>query len=372
MTLPRLILLVASACALAVPASASAAFPGADGPILFDHDGGILSAPQHTISHGGYDWGATGSPDGSKIAYVVNRDIYVMNADGTAKRQLTTDGAYNSDPSFSPDGKKVVFAGGADGGSELYAVPTAGGTPTRLTFTPDHDEHNPAYSPDGTRIAYDRTGCEQSHGGGSCVYVMPAAGGAGVNLTPEDALAECPNQPGYYFDGATREPSWSPDGSKIAFSGPLICTISSIGSDVWVMNADGSGKVDLTRDDATNDRDPQFSPTGSSIAFLSDRDNTQRIYRMGAAGGGITAVSDASGFRDANPDWMPAPAACNVTPLKGETKPQAAAALATMGCKLGKVARKAAKGKAGRVVAQAKPAGKRLPLGAKVAVTLRR
>jgi Tol biopolymer transport system component len=354
---------IALLCALAVPASADAAFPGANGPLLFDRSGSLFSAPGTALSKPGYDFDAASSADGTRITFAVNRDIFVMNADGSGRRQLTEDGMYNSGPSFSPDGRTIVFSGGADGGAELYTVPAAGGAaPKRLTVTPDKDEHNPAFSPDGTRIAFDR-GCE--NGNGTCVYVMPAGGGAAVNLTAEHEVPGCPGNPGYHFDGTSREPSWSPDGNRIAFAGPLTCTVSSIGTDIWVMNADGSGKVDLTRDDGTVDRQPAFSPDGTQVAFMrGGQDGRQHIWTIASAPGGTaTQVSDST-LLDARPDWAPAPSVCVVPKLKGATKVKARTRLARMGCKLGTVSGK------GKVAKQAKRPGKRLPAGTKVALKL--
>jgi Tol biopolymer transport system component len=364
----RRLLPIASLCALAVPATAGAAFPGANGAIVFDRGGSILTSAGVTLSATGYDFAPKYSPDGSQVAYAVNRDIWVMDADGSHKRQLTKDGAYNRDPDWSPDSKRIAYVGsGAGDRADIFSIPVTGGSATPITTTDDHDETDPAYSPDGKRVAYTRTGCEIPRGGGTCVYVTGATGGAASNLTPEDSIDGCENQPGYYFNGATRSPSWSPDGKRIAFNGPLLCKVSSLGTDIWVMNADGSGKTNLTHDDGTNDVEPAFSPDGTQIAFARNSHSGPTNVHV-INGSAITQLTN--GGDDRNPDWGVAPKHCVVPKLKKATLAEAKARLPLMGCKPGKVTRKKTKAPKGTVVAQAIKAGTIVKLGTKVALTI--
>jgi Tol biopolymer transport system component len=79
------------------------------------------------------DW----SPDGSKIIYESlrngNVDIFVMNADGTGKKNLTRHPATDADPAFSPDGRFIVFESDRDGDSEIWKMRTDGSNLTKLT-----------------------------------------------------------------------------------------------------------------------------------------------------------------------------------------------------------------------------------------------
>ena len=104
------------------------------------------------------------SPDGKKIVYAddrnivdgsVNWEIYVMNADGTDQINLTNSPRATGDfePSWSPDGSKITFASYRDGNWEIYVMNADGTNQTRLTYSPGNDlvpDFGPAPSGDST------------------------------------------------------------------------------------------------------------------------------------------------------------------------------------------------------------------------------
>jgi Tol biopolymer transport system component len=96
---------------------------------------------------------------------------------------------------------------------------------------------------------------------------------------------------------AESTPAWNPYGTKIAFTR---------GADVWVMKANGTGRVDLTASDPLTDSDPTWSPDGRKIAFSSDRDTSGRtqIYVMNANGSHVVRLTNDTGF-DSDPQWSP-------------------------------------------------------------------
>jgi len=299
--------IAAASVACAVLPAAASALP-ANGPIVFESSSTIVSMPstggaKTALTPAGGHYHPAVSPDGTRIAFALNGNIWTMRRDGTDKRKVTTDGAGNDDPTWSPDGATIAYTSHAAGRTEIFMVPAAGGTPTNLTRTPANGEYNPAWSPAGNRIAYERAGCATPYGGGVCVYAMNADGSAQTNLTPENSVPGCESQPGYYFNGASREPAWSPDGQRIAFAGPLLCGIATSGTDIWTMAADGGGKTNLTRDNGTNDRMPEFSPDGTRIAFVRPG---YGLFTMATAPAGGARQQISSGAFDLHPDWAAA------------------------------------------------------------------
>jgi Tol biopolymer transport system component len=124
------------------------------------------------------------SPDGRTIAFsrntdAFNSDIFLMNADGSNLRRLTrSQGTHDEQgeemtPTWSPDGRTLVFASNRDGNLELYAIDRSGRNERRITTTPRLDEENPRFSSDGKRILYVANGrVRTSKPDGSLVRVL--------------------------------------------------------------------------------------------------------------------------------------------------------------------------------------------------------
>lgn len=237
------------------------------------------------------------SPDGTKLAFSVSPaavpegqgccigEISVMNANGTGRVQLTTDNFADLEPAWSPDGSRIAFVSNRDGNIELYVINADGsGSLTRLTTTA-HSERDPSWSPDGTKLAFDA---------GGKIFVMNAVPGAPQTQLAIDA----------FFDF---EPSWSPDGARIAFfSGPGTPPGGEPGdgdglNEIWVTNADGSGSPTQLTHNTGFDFEPDWSPDGSKIVYVSvDRfPAADGVYTMNADGTGETLLV----AQRSAPDW---------------------------------------------------------------------
>jgi TolB protein len=195
------------------------------------------------------DW----SPDGRQIAFSrSDGQICVMNADGTAIRQVTRSDTFKSGPSWSPDGKQMVFILTKNPGSRTDPQPQIGimnsdGTKERILTTEDrtnacrepdgresflataHDANAPAWSPVDNRIAL-WSGIERHYGQ---IWIINSDGTGSKQLTKECSRRN------------NDDPSWFPDGKKILFS-----TGRSGRNELWVMNADGSNEKRLSDIDA--------------------------------------------------------------------------------------------------------------------------
>jgi Tol biopolymer transport system component len=266
------------------------------------------------------------SPDGMKVAFTSFRDdpkgeIYVMNADGSGVTRLTTNpgsaafnfnNGFDSSPSFSPDGQRIAFMSSRNFNEDIHVMNADGTGVTRLTTNSGIDDFDPTWSPDGTRIAFVR---EVSVGVNE-IYIMNANGTGQTGLTN---------------DGVTAlNPEFSPDGMKIAFDSTR--DGGQADREVYVMDADGTDITRLTVSDNGGpleriSRQPSFSPDGTSIAFAGTRGNpvVAGIFRMSSSGGTVTHL----GTLGEQPDWGNAPNTPN-TPAGNNITVQSAAGEASV------------------------------------------
>ena len=177
---------------------------------------------------------------------------------------------------------RLAFAAAGPGGDLDLWVARADGTAPRRVTALRTDEFSPSWSPDGSRIAY-RVNPPRSDRGD--LWVMDADGAAKRNLTRSPGTAEW-------------SPAWSPAGDRIAY-------FSSVeGGDVWTMRPDGTDRRNLTRGSSFLSEYPTWSPDGARIAFNDHRDGNFEIYAMAADGSGQTNLTN-NRASDEWPSWSP-------------------------------------------------------------------
>src|SRR5689334_1820018 len=224
------------------------------------------------------------SPDGRQLLVVrvdpsfLFEALYVMNADGSNRTELVS-AASVVDYRWSPDGTRIAFSLGHTVGSQLVSDLWVMQADGSRKMKLDSDAEAPTWSPDGSQIAYVRdVGSPQ-------VRIVGSSGGGEHRLTP-DSLR-------------TIQPAWSPDGSLIAF-------VSVGPNQLWVIRPDGSGLLNLTQGVAQEDG-PVWSPDGSRIAFNSgptDQPLESEVVVINPDGTGRTTLTHHPGF-DLSPDWSP-------------------------------------------------------------------
>jgi serine/threonine protein kinase len=173
------------------------------------------------------------SPDGKLVAYASDRsldgepDLYMKQVPGGQPIRLTSDGAGNTMPDFSPDDSELVFRSNRDGGG-VYEIPAFGGD-VRLVA---RDGLEPKFSPDGSQVAFwvGDVNVAAAVPGSGTVWVIPVAGGPPQRIGPDFTAA--------------RHPIWSPDGKHLLLIGYTSAKAyqgSSI--DWWLVPTDGGAAV---------------------------------------------------------------------------------------------------------------------------------
>jgi len=243
----------------------------------------------------------TGDPPRGTIAFVSDRDgnpeIYTINTDGSGFKRLTTSPGRDIDPSWSPDGLRIAFTSDRDGAMHLYEMNADGSNVVRRTNAGNN--MTAKWSRDGKWIAYSGWSDES----GPSIRVAAAAG----NWLQSGSFG--PVGASYSTD-----PSWSPDGSRIVFASDAGVFD---GQQIFVMNIDGTNVrvlLGATATFRTYDAgeiyfQPSWSPDGSRIAVVACHFAPHNCYPystvsvVNADGTGLRVLSFAGG--DARPSWSP-------------------------------------------------------------------
>jgi Tol biopolymer transport system component len=323
-TLRHLALPVFALAALFAAAPAQAAFPGVAGPIAYPNvvigegidTGGLLAhgarkqdAPVE-LTESPTDNSPSYSPDGRLIVFAGNHDpglapqgshLYVMKRDGSDVGQLTSGSFYDSNPSFSPNGKLVVFErGGLQGrGTQIFSVSLDGSGPRAISDETGSDS-DPTFTPNGKRIVFVSDRMTSGRADHSNILSM-RPDGSQIRLLiggPRNEL----------------DPDVSPNGRKIAFS-----SNRDHGPNLFVARISGKHVRELThsRHDCFGSAcytNPSWSPDGKHIAFLAGGRYSSSVEVMRADGRGFAKEFDSGGTEEEGfgshvgaPGWGPRP-----------------------------------------------------------------
>jgi Tol biopolymer transport system component len=319
----RIALPMLGLAALLAASPAQAAFPGAPGPIayakttsdeietsggLFSHGPSKKDAPLQ-LTEDPSDSAPSYSPDGRSIVFSGNRDpgetrgshIYLMRSDGSGVEELTSGSFYDSNPSFAPNGRLVVFdRGGLQGrDTRIFGVAVDGSGLHQISDEAGSD-YDPTFTPDGKRIVFVSNRMTSGHTDHSNILSMKPDGSQ-VRLLiggPRNEL----------------DPDVSPNGRRIAFS-----SNRDHGPNLFVAKIDGEHVRELThsRHDCFGSAcytNPSWSPDGKHIAFLADGRYSSSVEVMRADGRGFSKEFDTGGTEEEGfgshvgaPGWGPRP-----------------------------------------------------------------
>jgi len=207
------------------------------------------------------------SPDGRTIVFVSGGDIWTVPAEGGTARLLVSHPATESRPLYSPDGKRLAFASNRTGNGDIYLLTLETGELKRLTFD-DSEEKLDAWSRDGKWIYFSSNGRDIS--GMNDVYRVSPEGGTPMPATADRYVSEFFSSP-------------SPDGAALAFTARGIASSQwwrkgsshLDDSEIWVKR---EGRYERLTPPGARQMWPMWSPDGKTVYFMSDRGGPQNIW----------------------------------------------------------------------------------------------
>lgn len=214
------------------------------------------------------------SPDGASIAWTSyrrdNPDAYIKDLRTGRTRVLSAAPGINVGAAYSPDGRTVALARSVGGDSDLFLLDAATGKVLRRLTTGGGIDVGPAFSPDGSQLAF-----SSERSGGSHIFVMNLASGEVRRVSRQGSF--------------NTDPVWSPDGTRIAFVGrdPRF--------DVFVLDVASGATRRITQGMGDNE-DPTWSPDGRYLVFSSTRTGRSELWLATADGRHQMQITDGGGY----------------------------------------------------------------------------
>ncbi|MCZ6834625.1 MAG: hypothetical protein O7G85_02525 [Planctomycetota bacterium] len=285
-----------------------------------DPTDGNRNLTQVTFAEEGSCFDPDVDPTGQRLVFASTRhrdtaDIYIKSTTGKTITQITTDPAIDLMPTFDSSGKRLAFASNRDGNWNIFITSIEGGRPIQLTSSPA-DELHPTWSPDGRYVAFCKFGTQS---GRWEIWVLNVEKpgtqsfldyGLFPRWSPDVAKnkilfqrsrqrgsryhsiwtidfvngeAMYPTEIASAANAAIINPTWSPDGRRIAFVS-IVDPDEEPGtpsqSDLWVVNDDGTNRTTLTNGDFANYQ-PVWAFDGM-VYFVSNRSGNENIWAVSA------------------------------------------------------------------------------------------
>jgi tricorn protease len=200
-----------------------------------------------------------------QIAFIYGEDLWTADLDGKNAKRLTTDLGVESNPVFSPDGRTIAFSAQYEGNTDIYTIPSEGGSPTRLSYHPGPDIVR-GFTSDGKGILFSspRNVFSSRH---SQLFTVPLTGGMPTQLPIPWGFEAC----------------YSPDGKYIAYTPVRDATAQwknyrgGTNSRIWIYEVATHEVVEIPQPkDRCNDLDPNW--LNDTIYFRSDRAGEYNVF----------------------------------------------------------------------------------------------